>query len=809
MLKNYYKSLLCLAFIISISACGGGGEDAEPTSTKAEVMNTPPKLTEYTSTYQMVENNTVIVEGITVYDAENDNLTASFTGDDADLFNFSIATGKLTFKVAPDYEAPSDSDLNNIYNVELNISDNEQSVTASIEVTIINDIFIKITSPVDNSNIGGGDTYKVVAKIEEHESDGLTVMIDAPVLINGHSATSIDSSGKYWLLEVENPAKANITAKVTFDGSTYSDAISVQELQPLVSVKNIAVDDNAGFMYLNDQGSRLIVKASLDGSSSKVIFNPREYGYSWISSILLDSNNNRLLAVMDVPKSDGSIWTVKSIIAIDLTTKEHVILSGELIGSGNSLSSNSGQMAFYHDSLLIPDYNNQSLVKINLLTGSRTTLSSGAIGTGPLFERPTGLAVNSDNNLAYVSSNSTMLEVDLLTGNRTIIGDDEVGTGIALVSPDHLFFDDKNNRLIFSNANEGIATLNLTSKARVALPTPSQGTSLGLGDNANFYVFNFNNNSIDRGVLGEDAFESVIVIKTGQGLPINNGYSTVYSSKSQTLFFNSYGVYSFDLLERIVKNLNTGTPDIDNQIGLALNTDDNSLVVINNSEINKPELLLVSTEDTKREVITEYNVADDVNLINPIDVVLNDKNTFAYILDAPNYQNNDAEVNIVQVELATGIKTLISNNATHPGVDFNKPNSISFQSNSNSLLVIQNPADETGVDIIKINITTGERSLLVNDIDDKVMSAVNDSLFLEDGSFVIMGWRFIYKVNLATGKSNLLSSNELGDGVPYAQLSSISYDSINNRIYAVDTELKGIFATDISTGSRSLLVSGN
>ena len=63
--------------------------------------------------------------------------------------------------------------------------------------------------------------------------------------------------------------------------------------------------------------------------------------------------------------------------------------------------------------------------------------------------------------------------------------------------------------------------------------------------------------------------------------------------------------------------------------------------------------------------------------------------------------------------------------------------------------------------------------------------------------------------NLATGKSNLLSSNELGDGVPYAQLSSISYDSINNRIYAVDTELKGIFATDIYTGSRSLLVSGN
>jgi hypothetical protein len=811
MLKNYFKPLLCLAFINLISACGGGGEDAEPTPTpiKVEVTNTSPELGEYTSTYQMVENITVIAENITVSDAENDSLTASFTGDDADLFSFDIATGKLAFKSAPDYEAPSDSDLDNIYIVELSISDSEQSVTATIEVTIINDIFIEITSPVENSNVGGGDTYKVVAKIEERESDDLTVMADTPVLINGRSATPIDDSRKYWVLEIENIAKASITAEVTFEGITYSDVVSVQGLQPLVSVKDIAVDETAGFMYLNDQGSRLIVKASLDGSTSKVFFNPREFGYSWVSSILLDSKNNRLLAVMSVPKSDGSVRTVKSIIAIDLTTKAHDILSGELIGSGDLLSINSGQIAFYHESLLIPDYNNQSLVKIDLLTGNRTTLSSGVLGTGPLFDRPTSLAVNSDNNLAYVSSKSTIHEVDLLTGNRAIIGDNEVGTGTALVSPEHLFFDGENNRLIFLNSDEGITTLNLNTKERIALPTPLQGTSLGLGDDTNFYIFNFYNNSIDRGVLGEDNFESVIVIKTGQGLPINNGYSTVFSGKLQKLFVNSYGVYSFDLLEQRVSYLNTGTPDIANQIGLSLNTDDNSLVVINNSEINEPTLLLVNTEDTKREVITEYDVADDVNLINPIDVVLNDKNTFAYILDAPNYQNNDAEVNIIQVELATGVKTLISNNATHPGVAFNKPNSISFQSSSNSLLVIQSPADEKGVDIIKIEITTGERSLMANDIDEKVISAVNDSLFLEDGTFVIMDWRFIYKVNLATGESNLLSSNGVGDGIPFGQLSSISYDSINNRIYAVDTEFKGIFAIDISTGNRSLLVSGN
>lgn len=809
MLKKYYNPLLCLAFTVLISACGGGGEDAESTPTKTAVTNTAPTISDYTSTYQMVENNALIIDSLTVYDAENDNLTSSFTGDDADLFSFNIATGKLSFKSAPDYETPSDSDLDNRYNVELTISDSELTVTASIEVTIINDISIEITSPVENSNIGGDDTYKVIAKIAEHESGVVTVGVDAQVLINGHSATSIDDSGKYWLQEVKNPAKASITAEVIIDGITYSDAISVQGLQPLVSVKEIAVDNTNGFMYLNDQGTRLIVKVNLDGSSSTVIFDPKKYGYSWVSSILLDSTNNRLLAVMDVPKSDGSIWFVKSLVAIDLTTKAHSILSGELVGTGDLLSNNSGQMALYNEAVLIPDYNNKSLVEVNLLTGNRTTLSSVAIGAGPVLEMPNGLAVNSENNLAYVSSNSTMLEVDLLTGNRIIIGDNKTGSGTALESPENLFFDGKNNRLIFSNRGEGITALSLTTKERISLPTPLESRSLGLGDNESFYTFNYKDNSINTGVLGEDKFEKVIAIKTGQGLQINNGYSIEFSNKSQALFFNSHGVYNFDLLKQTVSNLTTGTSDVVNQIGLALNTDDNSLIIINNSEINEPSLLFVSTEGTKREVITEYSVEDEVNLINPIDVVLDDKNTYAYILDAPNYQNNEAEVNIIQVELATGIKTLISSNATHSGVAFNKPNSISFQSNSKSLLVIQSPSDEMGVDIIKIDIASGERSLIANDIDTRVMSAVNDSLFLEDEAFVIMGWRFIYKVNLTTGVSSLLSSNGVGGGVPFGQLSAISYDSNKNRLFAIDTELKGIFAIDISTGNRSLLVSGN
>ena len=74
-------------------------------------------------------------------DADGDALIDSISGGiDANLFE--LVGGELRFKTSPDYEAPSDNDSNNIYLVELQVSDglNLTNIEVSVIVVNVNDV---------------------------------------------------------------------------------------------------------------------------------------------------------------------------------------------------------------------------------------------------------------------------------------------------------------------------------------------------------------------------------------------------------------------------------------------------------------------------------------------------------------------------------------------------------------------------------------------------------------------------------------------------------------------------------------------
>ncbi|MXP27200.1 hypothetical protein GRI39_14365, partial [Altererythrobacter indicus] len=81
--------------------------------------------------------NTKTVGTITASDDEGDDLTFSLTGGvDADLFTINATTGALSFKVAPDYEAPGDDDGDNAYQLEVTVSDGTTSTVQQITVSV-------------------------------------------------------------------------------------------------------------------------------------------------------------------------------------------------------------------------------------------------------------------------------------------------------------------------------------------------------------------------------------------------------------------------------------------------------------------------------------------------------------------------------------------------------------------------------------------------------------------------------------------------------------------------------------------------
>jgi len=105
-----------------------------------------------------VAENSSVVTTVTATDADGDIVTFSITGGaDAVKFAINANTGALTFVAAPDYESPTDSGANNVYDVEVTASDGTHVDTQAIAVTVTN---VNDNPPVITSN-GGGDSAGV------------------------------------------------------------------------------------------------------------------------------------------------------------------------------------------------------------------------------------------------------------------------------------------------------------------------------------------------------------------------------------------------------------------------------------------------------------------------------------------------------------------------------------------------------------------------------------------------------------------------------------------------------------------------
>ena len=87
------------------------------------VWAAPPQIT--SATAFTVDEGSTAVTTLTATDPENDPLTWSIPaggGADADAFSLTAA-GVLTFTAAPDYEASTDDDEDNVYAVTVEVSD--------------------------------------------------------------------------------------------------------------------------------------------------------------------------------------------------------------------------------------------------------------------------------------------------------------------------------------------------------------------------------------------------------------------------------------------------------------------------------------------------------------------------------------------------------------------------------------------------------------------------------------------------------------------------------------------------------------
>ena len=112
--------------------------------------NEIPTITSATSA-SITENTSIAT---TIYtasatDPENDTLTYSLSGTDQDDFTIDSSSGAISFAATPNYEAPTDADTDNDYQVTLEASDGSNTVTQELTFTITDVNEHSVSAPTD------------------------------------------------------------------------------------------------------------------------------------------------------------------------------------------------------------------------------------------------------------------------------------------------------------------------------------------------------------------------------------------------------------------------------------------------------------------------------------------------------------------------------------------------------------------------------------------------------------------------------------------------------------------------------------
>ena len=129
----YNRSLFLLSLNLLVS-CGGGGSSSDEPMPSIQSDNQSPTLTlDVAGTFS--ENKSVIGE-VQASDPDGDDLSIELGGDDAP--SFELRQGILSFKLAPDFENPSDLDEDNIYLLDITASDGVLLATRTLQVQILN-----------------------------------------------------------------------------------------------------------------------------------------------------------------------------------------------------------------------------------------------------------------------------------------------------------------------------------------------------------------------------------------------------------------------------------------------------------------------------------------------------------------------------------------------------------------------------------------------------------------------------------------------------------------------------------------------
>ncbi len=224
--------------------------------------NRAPTFTSSDST--SISENTTAVTTVVATDPDGDSITLAISGGaDADKFEL-VAGGQLSFKVAPDFEAPSSAANSNVYTLEVTATDSGNgslttTQTITVTVTGVNDNQAPTITSANAVEIDENKTVvTTVTATDPDANDSLTYAITGSAADNDKFTISSDTGELSFKVAPDFEAKGSTAANNTYEVEvTATDSASSTAKQTITITVNDILAIDGGFFHINRQDAAI------------------------------------------------------------------------------------------------------------------------------------------------------------------------------------------------------------------------------------------------------------------------------------------------------------------------------------------------------------------------------------------------------------------------------------------------------------------------------------------------------------------------------------------------------------------------
>lgn len=283
-----------------------------------------------------ISENITAVTTVAATDADGNALTYSIVGgNDAARFNINPTTGQLSFVASPDYEAPSDANGDNIYEVTVQAWDGTLpgSVdTQAIYVTVLdvsNQLIVTTGSDANDSGIVGGNPAQTIEWLNVNRgADNAVSLREAIIAANNTTGSdtirfSIAGAGVR-TIAIGATALPSITDTLVIDGTSQTGYAGT----PLIELTG------------NNVGSGIDGLALLAGSDNSVIRGLTINRFSGNGIVISGSNNDLLQGNWIGLASSGLVAAANAFDGVSALNSNGLQIGGTTAAERNVISGN-------------------------------------------------------------------------------------------------------------------------------------------------------------------------------------------------------------------------------------------------------------------------------------------------------------------------------------------------------------------------------------------------------------------------------------------------------------------------------------